>query len=152
MTAATLTARARIRIRSTPEHVFAAFNEAEQMSRFWFTREDDGLKAGENCRWALGSGADAFAFEVRVLDVVPNEGIVIEWPGPDGGYTQVEWHFEATGDGETLLTIEESGFEGDGEALVDRVLDSTGGFNQVIVAAKAWIEHGKVINVVADHA
>ena len=152
MNAQGLSAGARILIRSTPEKVFAAFDDAEQMSRFWLTRKDDGLKPGENCRWAIGSGANAFAFDVRVIDVVANEKIVIEWPGQDGEYTRVEWRFEATGNGKTVLTIEESGFAGDGGALVSRVLDSTGGFNQVIVAAKTWIEHGKAINVVTDHA
>ena len=54
--------------------------------------------------------------------------------------------------GDTILTIEESGFVGSSEAIVARVLDSTGGFNQVVVAAKAFIEHGIGLNVVASHA
>ena len=38
------------------------------------------------------------------------------------------------------------------DSILERVLDSTGGFNQVIIAAKALIEHGVELNVVADHA
>lgn len=149
-----LTARARIRINSEPEAVFAAFAEAEQMRRFWFTRTDDGLKAGETCRWSLGSGDDAFSFEVRVIDVDPPRRIVIEWPGVDGSHTRVEWRIEQAEKGDsagTVLTIEESGFSGSDADVVRRVLDSTGGFNQVIVAAKSLIEHGAAVNVVADH-
>ena len=152
MTASTLTARARIRVRSTPAKVFAAFAEADQMSRFWFTRSDDGLKEGEECAWALGSGDDAFSFNVRVTAISEPDCIAIEWPGEDGSYTQVQWLFEETDDGDTILSVKESGFTGEPDEVVKRVLDSTGGFNQVIVAAKAWIEHGKAINVVADHA
>ena len=147
-----LTARARIRIESPPDKVFDAFAVAEQMSRFWFTRSDDGLRAGENCSWSLGSGPDAFSFDVRVIDVTPHERIVIEWPADDGAYRQVEWLLEDGGDGSTILTIEESGFTGDGDAVVRQVLDSQGGFNQVIVAAKAMIEHDADVNVVTDHA
>ena len=59
---------------------------------------------------------------------------------------------EETEEGDTILTIEESGFAGSQEAIVERALDSTGGFNQVIIAAKALIEHGVAVNVVAAHA
>ena len=77
---------------------------------------------------------------------------MIEWPGHDGKYTQVMWLIEETAEGDSILTIEESGFTGSSEAIVERALDSTGGFNQVIVAAKALIEHQVELNVVADHA
>lgn len=50
-----------------------------------------------------------------------------------------------------ILTIEETGFTGSPEAIMACALDSTGGFNQVIVAAKALLEHGVALNVVADH-
>lgn len=152
MTTDNLTAKASIRIHSNPAKAFAAFAEAEQMSRFWFARSDAGLTAGENCSWSLGDGPDAFSFDVRVLEVTPPGKIVIEWPAGDGSYRKVEWTFEPADGNTTILTIEESGFDGNPESAVPQVLDSQGGFNQVIVAAKAWIEHGKAINVVTDHA
>lgn len=54
--------------------------------------------------------------------------------------------------GTTLLRVEETGYSGDPETVIAAALDSTGGFNQVIIAAKAWLEHRAPINVVADHA
>lgn len=147
-----LTAKACIRIRKPAVEAFAAFADAENMSKFWFTRRDDGLKEGSPVTWSLGSEEDAFSFEVLVRTIRKNESIVIEWEGPDGKPTRVSWNFEETDDGDTILTIEETGFSGSDEAVVERVLDSTGGFNQVIVAAKALIEHGVELNVVSDHA
>lgn len=147
-----LTARARIRIRCVPADAFAAFVDAEKMSKFWFTRRDDGLSEGEASTWYLGDSEDAYAFDVQVTEISEPDKIVIEWEGPDGNSTQVVWSFEESDIGDTVLTVEESGFAGSGDELVGRVLDSTGGFNQVIVAAKALIEHGVAINVVADHA
>jgi hypothetical protein len=76
---------------------------------------------------------------------------VIVWER-DGAFTQVTWSVEETEQGDTILTIEESGFTGSSDAIVEQAIDSTGGFNQVIVAAKAFIEHGIGMNVVADHA
>jgi hypothetical protein len=43
------------------------------------------------------------------------------------------------------------GFAGRDRQAVNRVLDSSRGFNQVIIAAKALFEHGVEMHVVADH-
>jgi len=147
-----ITAKASTRIRKPVAEAFAAFADADKMSKFWFTRRDDGLQEGEPVTWSMGSGDDAFEFEVLVKTVRKNEKIVIEWVGPDGNPTLVSWTFAETDDGDTILTIEETGFSGSSEAVVERALDSTGGFNQVIVAAKALVEHGVELNVVNDHA
>ena len=48
-----------------------------------------------------------------------------------------------------MLTIEESGFAGAQDTVLKQALDSTGGFNQVVVAAKALVEHGIAMNVVS---
>ena len=147
-----LSGKARIRIRRSPLEVYTAFADAGAMSKFWFTRRDDGLQEGESVSWFLGSGEDAISFEVRVKELSPPNKIVIEWGDYDGNTTQVTWSIEETEEGDSILTIEESGFAGSSEAIVERALDSTGGFNQVIIAAKALIEHGVELNVVADHA
>jgi len=147
-----LSAKARIRIRKPPLEVFTAFADANEMSKFWFTRRDQGLKEGASVTWFVGSGEQASSFDVLVRKVREPNTIAIEWVGPDGNSTQVTWSFEEETNGDTILTIEESGFAGSDEAIVERALDSTGGFNQVIIAAKALIEHNVILNVVADHA
>ncbi|MCG8369795.1 MAG: SRPBCC domain-containing protein [Proteobacteria bacterium] len=152
MNVKSLSARAGIRIRCPRATVFAAFADAETMSRFWFNRRDHGLVEGESSTWFLGNDEDAYSFNVHVKQVCEPERIVIDWEGPDGHCTQVVWHFEEIEDGDTILTIEESGFSGDSGSIVEQVLDSTCGFNQAIVAAKALVEHGVALNVVADHA
>ncbi len=146
-----LAATARILVRSDPTSVFAAFTDAGRMSQFWFTRRDSGLVPGESVRWFLGSGADAASFKVDVIEVVAPERIVIDWADFDGTRTRVTWTMEGTADGDTLLTVTETGFAGTRDEIVAKALNSTGGFNQVILAAKALIEHGVSINVVADH-
>lgn len=147
-----LSAKASIRVRRPPAEAFNAFTDANQMSKFWFTRRDEGLKQGESVTWFLGDGEDAFLFDVHVKELSPPHKIVIEWGDNDGKYTQVTWTFAETDEGDTILTVEESGFTGSQDAIIERVIDSTGGFNQVIVAAKVLIEHGVALNVVADHA
>jgi uncharacterized protein YndB with AHSA1/START domain len=146
-----LSAKARIRIRKPPAAVFTAFADADAMSQFWFARRDDGLKAGETVAWFLGSGEHAVSFDVHVEELRHPSKLVISWER-DGACTQITWTMEATEQDDTILTIEESGFVGDADAIVAQIIDATGGFNQVIIAAKAWVEHGVALNVVSDHA
>ena len=148
----TMKATARAIIRRAPAEVFAAFVDADKMSKFWFTRTDDGLQEGETCKWALGTAEDAFSFDIFVKELREPEKIVIEWEAADGNRHLVTWSFEETAQGDTTLAIEETGFSGSDMAAVGQVLDSTGGFNQVIIAMKAFVEHGVAVNVVADHA
>ena len=146
-----ISVNADIRIRRTPSEVCTAFSDASAMSKFWFTRRDDGLIAGEPVTWFIGSGENAIAFEVRLKEIDPPHKIVIAWGHDDDNYPKVIQLFEVTEDGDTRLTIEETGFTGSNEAIIERALDSTGGFNQVIIAAKALNEHGVELNLVADH-
>ncbi|HAJ74989.1 MAG TPA: polyketide cyclase [Gammaproteobacteria bacterium] len=146
-----LTAKAKILIRRTPSDVFTAFVDASAMSKFWFTRKDNGLVEGESVTWFIGNGADATSFDIFVKELnFPNK-LVVEWENGDE-HTQVTWIFEETKLGDTVLTIEETGFTGSSDGILERALDSTGGFNQVIVAAKAFIEYDIALNLVADHA
>jgi uncharacterized protein YndB with AHSA1/START domain len=146
-----LSAKAEIRIRRPPSEVFTAFVSAKAMSKFWFTRHDTGLKAGGTFPWFIGSAENATSFDVQVKELSHPNRIVIEWEN-GGEHTRVTWSFDETEDGDTILRVEESGFAGGSDAIIERALDSTGGFNQVVVAAKALIEHGVELNVVADHA
>lgn len=76
--------------------------------------------------------------------------LVIEW-GEEGNRRTVVWTLQTAGAGATKLTIEESGFSGSADDMIASALDSAGGFNQVIVAVKALLEHDARIDLIADH-
>ena len=144
-------ARAKSIIRAAPEKVYQAFVDPESMGKFWFSRKDEGFRVNEAVKFYLGSEEGAFGFDVHVLELNPNSLIHIKW-GDENGWTEVKWLLEAADSGDTILTIEERGFAGSNEEIIDKIVDSSKGFNQVIIAAKALIEHGVAINVVSDHA
>lgn len=131
--------------------VYEVIANPRTMSRFWFGRQDDGLRKGEAVTWTLGEEPDAPSFEVRIIAVDRPHSIVMEW-GSGEDCTTVTWRFEDKDRETTVLRVKETGFSGEWQEVVSRALDSTGGFNQVVVAAKALLEHGAVINVVKDHA
>ena len=146
-----LVATAQTLVRKPASEVFDAFANAEPMSKFWFTRRDDGLRAGETVTWYLGPQPDALPVEIRVTSLERPRLIVMEWENA-GGFTTVTWTFEEKGPNTTLLRVEETGYSADPQTNLAAVLDSIGGFNQVLIAAKAWVEHRAPINVIADHA
>jgi hypothetical protein len=77
-----------------------------------------------------------------------NHRIRFEWG--DDKPTTVELRFTPWGDGATYVEATEAGLSGDGDEILARVADSTGGFTIVLCALKALLEHGLVLTVVRD--
>jgi uncharacterized protein YndB with AHSA1/START domain len=141
--------RAQMLIRRPVSDVFDTFVNPEVTTKFWFTKASGPLETGKTVVWEWEMyGVSA---EVRVKEVEPGSRILMEWGGEQGGFTTVEWNFVPYDD-TTFVTIVEQGYRGTGDEVVARAIDSMGGFSLVLAAAKAWLEHGIVLAVVADHA
>jgi uncharacterized protein YndB with AHSA1/START domain len=134
-------------IRRPVGEVFEAFVDPAITTQFWFTKSSGALEPGKEVLWEWEM-YDASA-PVTVKEVVPNERIVITWPGY-GAPTEVEWRFKPLTDDSTFVSITERGFRGDGDTVVNNALASTGGFTLVLAGAKALLEHNMRLNLVAD--
>ena len=142
-------ARTAMLVRRAPDLVFEAFVDPEQITQFWFTRSSGRLEAGATVEWTWQMYG--FSIPVKVVALEPPRPagrIEIEWPG-ENGPTRVEWRFEPHGDG-TFVRVENRGFTGDGDQLLQQALDSVSGFSLVLAGAKAFLEHGIRLNLVAD--
>jgi uncharacterized protein YndB with AHSA1/START domain len=124
--------------------VFRAFVDPAVTTRFWFTKSSGPLEPGATVRWEW----ELFdvGTTVTVKDVVPDERILVEW-NPDDPST-VEWVFTMRDDGSTHVQIIEDDIKGD---VVAHSLDSMQGFTFVLAGAKALLEHGIELNLIADH-
>lgn len=145
-----ITANAQMIIHRPASDVFEAFVDPNIMTRFWFPKTSGRLEEGKEVKWYVGTDAGAFEITVRVKVAQKPHTLCIQW-GVDSTFTDVEWKFEPHDDSGTIVRICESGFSGNHSEVVRAALDSTGGFNQVITAAKALLEHGAQINVVEAH-
>jgi len=135
-------ARATMLIRRPAQEVFNAFVDPCVTARFWFSRASGPLVAGQTVTWYWDHYGASGNVMVKALE--PHRRIAIEWPTP------VEWLFAPMGDDTTFVTITASGFTGTDDEQVTLALDSTEGFNLVIAACKAFLEHGIELNVVND--
>lgn len=132
-------------IRRPVHEVFEAFVDPAVTSRFWFSKGSGRLEPGARVRWdweMYGVGTD-----VLVKTIEPDRRILIDWNNSSDP-TEVEWLFEARGE-DTFVTVENRGFPDSPEGVA-KALDSTGGFNLVMAAAKIWLEHGVNPRIVSD--
>lgn len=139
-------ARTGMLVRRPPAEVFGALVDPDVTTKFWFTRSSGRLEERARLQWEWEMYGVSVPVTAKVVE--PNERIVIEWPGY-GGATTVEWTFTPHEDG-TFVEVSESGFTGDGDALVRQATDSTQGFSLMLAGLKALLEHGVRLNLVAD--
>lgn len=129
-------------IRKPVEEVFNAFVNPAVTTKFWFSRSSGQLAPDETVTWYWDQ--HGVSGEVTVKALEKNQRIVIEWPTP------VEWTFTPIGNDAMFVSIIASGFTGTDDEKVAQALDSTEGFNLVISACKALLEHGIDLRFVSD--
>lgn len=141
-------AKIELLIRKPVAEVFDAFVNPDIITKIWFNRSSGPLEMGKSVTWYW----DLYnaSTEVRVLALEQNQRIYIEWDVDSDNPSNVEWKFEERADNGTYVSVVHSGFDSDADDVLNKVVDSTGGFTLVLAAAKAYLEHGIELNIVAD--
>lgn len=133
-------------VRRPVDEVFQAFADPAITTKFWFTKSSGRLETGAKVSWEWEMyGVSTM---VTVKEVEENKRILVEWY-PEAP-TEIEWRFVPWEGGHTVVKITESGYGGTADEAVSRAIGSMGGFTMVLAAAKALLEHGIVLTVVAD--
>ncbi|HET6671707.1 MAG TPA: SRPBCC family protein [Pyrinomonadaceae bacterium] len=140
-------ATAAMLIRKPVAEVFEAFVDPEITTRFWFTKSTGRLAAGKQITWTWEMYNHSVQVNVKAIEL--NKRILIDW-GNYESMTEVEWVFAPHENDTTYVTIRNSGFQGDGDKVVDDALDSKGGFTWVLAGLKALLEHDIELNAIAD--
>jgi uncharacterized protein YndB with AHSA1/START domain len=147
--------RVAARIARPVHEVFEAVADPAQLSHYFTTGGAEGrLETGATVMWDFHDYPGAFP--VNVIEVVPNERIVLEWDAAEGeppnvddsnqvanaGYkTTVTMTFKALDDGRTMIEIAEDGWREDQGAL-DASYGNCQGWTGMLLALKVWLEHG----------
>lgn len=132
---------------SRPVHdVFEAVADPAKLSGYFTTGGAKGrLETGAVVTWDFHDFPGAFP--VHVVEVVPDEKIVLRWDAPPdddvaGLYqTTVTMTFEALDDGRTLVRIHEAGWR-DNAAGQKASYGNCEGWTGMLAAMKVYIEHG----------
>lgn len=141
------------RISRPVNEVFEAVADPAQLSAFFTTGGAKGrLETGATVTWDFHDFPGAFP--VHVVEVVPNERIVLEWAANEGEtgeigakmqkadyLTTVTMLFKPTDDGRTLVEIVEEGWRDTPGGRRSAYLNCEG-WTGMLMAMKAWLEHG----------
>jgi uncharacterized protein YndB with AHSA1/START domain len=136
---------AQMLIRKPVSIVFDAFIDPEKTKHFWFTKGSDKLATGKTVTWEWEMYK--VSSKAVVKEIIPNKLIAIDWGEPA---TAVDFQFEELSDGNTYVTISNYGFTEQGDDLLRKINESTGGFTTVLDGLKAWLEHNINLHLIAD--
>jgi uncharacterized protein YndB with AHSA1/START domain len=141
----TPTVEVQMLIRKPVSVVFQAMIDPAITSRFWFSRSTGSLEAGKTITWTW----DMYGIStvVTVGEVIENKKVSFQWRNPA---TWVDVEFVALKEDQTYVVIKNYGFHESGEALIEVIKDSTGGFTTVLDSMKTFLEFGIQLNLVAD--
>jgi len=134
------------RIAKPVHEVFEAVADPKALSAYFTTGGAEGrLEKGAVVTWDFHDFPGAFP--VHVVEVVPDEKIVLQWDAapdddPAGAYsTSVTMRFEGLEDGRTMVTIHEAGFR-ENDAGQKASYGNCEGWTGMLCAMRVWLEHG----------
>lgn len=146
--------RVAARIAKPVHEVFEAVADPDQLSSYFTTGGAKGrLETGATVTWDFHDYPGAFP--VEVIEVVPDQRIVLQWEAAEGeapnveggemqnaGYnTTVTMTFKALEDSRTLVEIAEEGWR-ETQAALQASYGNCQGWSQMLCALKTWLEHG----------
>jgi uncharacterized protein YndB with AHSA1/START domain len=132
-------------IRKPPAEVYEAFVDPAVTSKFWFTHGSARLDSGRPIEWEWRMYK--FTVPVTVKELAKDRKIVVDWGDPP---TTAEWAFTPMQDGATFVSIRNYGFAGDADQQVEAAIGSAEGYSFVLAGAKAWLEQGVALGLIAD--
>ena len=150
------------RIAKPVHEVFEAVADPNQLSNYFTTGGAQGrIETGATVTWDFHDYPGAFP--VEVVEVVPDEKIVLKWDAAEGEpldadgrpdvanadyKTKVTMTFKPLdGNSRTLVEIREEGWR-ENQGALDASYGNCHGWTQMLCALKIWVEHG--INLRSD--
>jgi uncharacterized protein YndB with AHSA1/START domain len=95
--------------RTSPRRLFRALTDPEQIVGWFLAKAELPLRAGAEYRFEWAGG---YAHRGRVVEVIPDRRLTLEWPNGSGSHrfvTEVTFTLRRAGRG-TFLTVKHSGF------------------------------------------
>lgn len=132
------------KIQKPVEEVFDAVYNPDKLSGYFTNGGASApLEEGTTVQWAFADnpGQEPVPFPVKVVQVIPNRLIVLEWQGAVDHDTRVEMNFESADDNRsTIVRISETGWRENQDDL-DRSYMNCYGWSQMASALKAYTEY-----------
>jgi uncharacterized protein YndB with AHSA1/START domain len=130
-----LRARVTMFIQASPDRVYSAFVEPEQLTKFWLSKASGALGLGKTVHWNfLVEGA-----EIDATATTMDQSRKLTWDWSDGSRVSID--FDEV-DGGTVVTLVNDNFPQPGDGHVEAALNATEGFAIVLADLKTYLESG----------
>lgn len=126
-------------IRKPAPEVFEALVDPEKMANYWFSSGSARWEAGKIV--TLQYAEYHAQVDIKVLEVEANKKIVFQWGATVEGNV-VTIALNELEELNTIIEVHETGFRGDGEALINVLLDNKEGWVYMLSCLKAYLEFG----------
>jgi uncharacterized protein YndB with AHSA1/START domain len=126
----------KINIQKPANEIYEAFVNPEKIGSFWFSSSSE--------RWVEGKTITLKYEEynaqgdIYIKEIHENEKVVFEW----AGNLLVTISFFPAEKGGTIVEVNEEGFDGDDENLINQLLDNKEGWVYMLTCLKGYIEFG----------
>lgn len=119
------------------DEVYKAVVNPDILNTYFTTSSSGEIEAGEVISWHWGSEKT----DIRVIEAEPNKTITFRWEAYNVSYeTLVEIDFQEK-EGNTIVTISESGWNENQEGL-NSSYNHCSGWQHMLTCMKGWLEFG----------
>ncbi|HET7658697.1 MAG TPA: SRPBCC family protein [Bacillales bacterium] len=126
----------KIKIAKPAHEVFEAFVDPEKIGNYWFSSSSERWEQGKTVTLRYDEyGAEG---EIEVKEIQQDKKIVFIW----GADHTVTISLEETGNSETIVGINEEGFQENDDELIDQLVDNKEGWVYMLTCLKGYLEYG----------
>ena len=129
-----------IHVKKPIAEVFDAVVNPDKLKVYFICTSTGPLVKGATVMWQFADHPGEFP--VKVIDLVPNSSIELQWNGDDESYmTTIDMKFEAVKEGVTKVAISETGWN-ENDAAIKSSYRNCGGWMHMACCMKAYLEFG----------
>jgi uncharacterized protein YndB with AHSA1/START domain len=126
----------KIHIQKQANEIFEAFVDPLKIGNFWFSSSSERWEEGKTI--TLKYEEYNAQGDIHIKEIHKNEKVVFEWAGS----RLVTINFYPAEKGGTIVEVNEEGFNGDDEYLIDQLLDNKEGWVYMLTCLKGYMEFG----------
>jgi uncharacterized protein YndB with AHSA1/START domain len=126
----------KINIQKPANEIYEAFVNPEKIGNFWFSSSSERWEEGKTI--TLRYEEYNAQGDIYIKEIYENEKVVFEWAGS----RLVTINFFPAEKGGTIVEVNEEGFDGDDENLINQLLDNKEGWVYMLTCLKGYMEFG----------
>lgn len=128
-----------LQIAKSAEEIYQAIILPEHMCHYFISKSSGSMEQGKQISWEFPEFKESF--QIKVLQLIPNEFISFEWPGMETQILQVNIELKALEGGSTVVNIYEGEVVNNDQGLAWLSRNSAGWAN-FLACLKAYLEFG----------